>query len=245
MKSHSVFCPNCSSRIGAENINVHEFVGKCEGCDHVFPLNLRRIRPNTESPGPEPSQPSGVVIDRGWDRELLIVRRWFEPGLFGLLFFCIVWDGFLVFWYSMVLFGMEQRHQFEWMPVLFPLLHVATGVWMTYYVIAGFFNESVICTDWELFWVRHGPVPWYGNRDLLIEEIQGFEVDLGHSTNNQPSYSLSAHVDDGRKMVLVAGLQLRQAQYIGWHLANYLSVPLSESLSHPQPVQSPGGSPEP
>ena len=225
MKSRPVFCPNCSSRLRAENIHVQELTGKCECCDNLFSLDLRRITPDSGAPGPKPSRPKGVATERGWDGELLIVRRWFELGLFGLLFFCILWDGFLVCWYSAMLTDWKG-----WHAILIPILHLAVGVCLTYGLVGGFLNKTVIYVDWEMLRVRHGPVPWPGNRDLLVDEIHGMEIDYVRASNGQPDYALTAHTD-GRGVVLLTGMNCEQAKFIAWQIADYLSVPLSHCKS--------------
>ena len=50
-----------------------------------------------------------------------------------------------------------------WLMVLFPVLHLAAGVYITYSTIAGFFNRTEITLDGGLLSVWHGPIPWLGN----------------------------------------------------------------------------------
>ena len=50
-------------------------------------------------------------------RDFSIRWRWFSPMYFGLLFFCIAWDSFLIFWYSMAL---HMKHV-PWLMVVFPI----------------------------------------------------------------------------------------------------------------------------
>lgn len=229
MEPQPVVCPNCSSQLRGDDINIQELVGKCGRCDHLFRLEIPGPAPANEILGAEPSRPSGIVIEHGLNDELLILRRWFHPVLFFLLFFCIAWDGFLVFWYSIALFGDVQGDGFEWIAILFPICHVAVGIGLTYSVIAGFLNKTTLFVDRDFLSVRHGPVPWIGNRELLIESIQGIELDYVYSNDQQASYAVSAHADDGRQVVLLSGIPEKQADYIAWHLANRLGVPLANN----------------
>lgn len=85
--------------------------------------------------------------------------------------------------------------------------------------------------------VRHGPVPWYGNRELLIDEVRGVEIDYVYSSNEKPQYSVSVHViaadlqdanqdreeksfylvssqvDEGRQIVLLSGVKYPEAKH--------------------------------
>lgn len=234
VKSQAVSCPNCSAQVGADDINIKALVGKCAACSHIFPLPVgQQDADAVQDDELEPSCPSGIRLEYGPAGELYIRRRWFFPGLFFLLFFCIAWDAFLFFWYSMALFGpMNGDDGFQWIAVIFPVCHVAVGVGLTYYVLAGFLNTTKILVDQDTLYIRHRPIPWIGNRDLATPEIQGFELDYCYSQGNndaagEPHYSLSAHHIDSRQIVLLSGLKRNQARYIGYQLARHLDVPLS------------------
>lgn len=229
MDSEPVYCPNCSTQVRGENINIQEMVGKCARCDHIFRLTIDSPPPIKDSLGPEPSRPAGIAIEQGMHDELLLTRRWFHPSLIFLLFFCIAWDGFLIFWYSIAIFGGAKADGFNWMMILFPICHVAVGVGLTYFVIAGFLNKSTIFLDADLLAVRHGPVPWFGNCTLDTSGILGIELDYVSSKDSQPNYAVSAHADDGKQVVLLRGLNAKQAEYIAWQVANRLQVPLSNN----------------
>lgn len=59
--------------------------------------------------------------------------RWFQWTFVFLVFFCIAWDGFLLFWYGAALgigfLGDDAEPVLIMM--LFPLLHVAVGTGLT------------------------------------------------------------------------------------------------------------------
>ncbi len=100
------------------------------------------------------------------DRELIVQFRWFTPVAFFLVFFCIAWDSFLVFWYSMAGGG-----DAPWIFFVFPLAHVAVGVGLTYYTLCLFFNKTFIAADDETLRIRHAPLPWPGNKEIPSSEI--------------------------------------------------------------------------
>lgn len=235
MKSQSIHCPNCSYRVRAEDINITALVGKCARCDRIFDLPTNEgssdrggSSDRNNDLGPEPSCPSNVVQEIGLSGELHIKRRWFHPGLFFLLFFCIAWDGFLVFWYSMALFGVGENGGIEWVAVLFPIGHIAVGVGLTYYVLAGFLNTTRVLIDHTSLIVRHGPIPWIRNRNLPRDQIQGIEFGSTHSQNHQKFYAVCAHHTNGRQITLLSGLNHGQMQYIAYQLAKHLEVRLAK-----------------
>jgi hypothetical protein len=232
-KSKLLYCPNCNALIGADDINIKALVAKCAGCAHVFPLPMNNVvAAGIVEDEPAPARPNGIVEETGPNGELYIKRRWFSFGLFFLLFFCIFWDGFLVFWYAMAFAGWNNGGgAFMWLPILFPLLHVAVGIGLTYTVIAGFFNTTRILVDQEMLFLRHGPLPWWANRDLPTAEITAFQVDWSFSRNNSTSgrFRINVRRSDGGQVVLLSGLDGDQASFIAFTIAKYLGLPYSRS----------------
>lgn len=243
MKSQAIYCPNCDRKVPVANINLGDMVGMCSGCDHMF--SVRDMLDSGAIEEREPSRPSGVTIEKDVAGQLLIKRTWFQPMFIFLAFFCIAWDGFLVFWYSMAIFEGGGGDGFELIALFFPIAHVAVGIGLTYYTIAGFFNRSEIFLDQDGLHIRHRPLPWRGNRDLRHEEIQEIELEYSVSQDNQNGMMqmvVSAHHTDGRQIVLLNHIPVRHAEYIAWHLSNALDVPLvrkdrGEGISQAQAPQ--------
>jgi hypothetical protein len=146
--------------------------------------------------------------------DFVIVRRWFDPAkhLF-LAFFCVLWDGFLVFWYSNLMSGSAHTTTggtpgpFFY---LFPLIHVTVGIGLTYGVIAGFFNTTRIGLRGDDFFVEHGPIPWRGNRVLRARSITQFFTEEKVSTDKDGAttrtYHLAALVGDDERLRLLSNL---------------------------------------
>lgn len=225
MSSQRIYCPNCDRKVAAAGINIADMVGVCSGCDHVFSIRDRFGGAlNNES---EPSRPSGVTIEHGVGNDVLIRRTWFRPMFIFLLFFAIAWDGFLVFWYSMALFE-KNAGEFQWVAMLFPICHVAVGIGITYYTIAGFLNRSEISISQHGLQIRHRPIPWRGNRELRRDEIHEIELEFSVAENSNTGLQMvvSAHHVDGRQIVLLNNVPVRQAEYIAWQLASAFKVPL-------------------
>jgi hypothetical protein len=227
MASRQIACPNCGEIVPASDINIMALMAKCVGCDHVFSISPQSAR--SEQMETAPSRPSGITHETGFSGELILKRSWFHVALFGLLFFCIAWDAFLIFWYSIALFGpAKQGNGFDLMMVVFPIGHVAVGVGLTYYVVAGFLNKTKVMVDFENLTVSHGPIPWRGNQSLRREDVKEIELEFGGVSGNahQSTMIVSAHHVDGRQIVLLNSLPDRQAEYIAWHLADALKVPI-------------------
>ena len=170
---------------------------------------------------PKVPRPNTLQLIESFD-QLQLVRRWFTPGLFFLLFFCIAWDGFLVFWYSMAFgVGGGMPGPGKWLFVLFPIAHVAVGVGLTYFVIAGFLNRTVVTVTRESIQVRHFPVPWRGNKTVDLNEIDQVYCTMNVATTNQrgrssqPGFCVNLLFKDGLSDKLVGMLSSAdEARYI-------------------------------
>ena len=101
--------------------------------DAADPEASRLATPRREAPRPERfrQERSGTRTTIAW--------RWFGFQFLFLALFCVVWDAFLVLWYTMA-----TGPTMPLMMKLFPLLHVAAGIGLTYYTLAGFLNRTSV-----------------------------------------------------------------------------------------------------
>jgi len=112
--------------------------------------------------------------------------RWFSPVAIFLAFFCIAWMSFLAFWY-----GMAISSDGPWIMFIFPIVHVAVGVGLSYFTLCKFFNKSYININNQHLSVQHSPIPWWkGGVDIPSGQIdQVFVKEKKKSSKNGSSYS--------------------------------------------------------
>lgn len=215
-------CPTCGASIVADDVNLDRLVAKCRSCDSVFAFS-----PEASGAALERTAPRGPVempkrfrVER-LGSELKITRRWFSPIFFFLVFFCLLWDGFLVVWYlnagaAGIVF------------MLFPLIHVGVGVGLSYFTVCGFVNSTHVAANYESLRVRHGPLPWPGNRDVPRLDIdQLFTKEKVTQGKNGPSrtYELHAKLRSGKDVKLVSGLtEPDHARYMEQELERFLGI---------------------
>lgn len=166
--------------------------------------------------------PAGMSIEES-SAGTVITRRWFGVTMIFLAFFCVAWDGFLLFWY-----GMALGPNAPWIMTIFPLAHVAIGVGLTYFTLAGLFNRSWIKAANGVISVLHGPLPWLGNQVLPCTEIdQLFCREKVTQGKNGPNirYEVWACMRDGSNKKLLGGtLTDEQAIYIEQRLEKALGI---------------------
>jgi len=147
--------------------------------------------------------PENIRIDHG-PEGLILSFRWFSAKFIFLAFFCLIWDGFLVFWYSLAF-----TENAPLIMLVFPLLHVAIGIYLTYYVIAGIYNRTVVTVGQGRLSIQHGPIPWPGSRILQASELTQLYTEERVTRGKRGprvSYDLSAVSRDNKKIRLLTGL---------------------------------------
>jgi len=151
----------------------------------------------------EPALPESLtIIDHGTYVE--IVRRWFGPMTLAMTVFVLDWNGFLAAWYGAATEGGGL------VELLFPIGHVGVGVGLTYWVVAGWINKTRIMIGDGLVGVRHGPIPWFGNRDFELADLaQVYVIERTHTSKNgtSTSYELRAMTKAGRDVKLASGFK--------------------------------------
>ncbi len=232
-------CGQCGAPFREADLQLDRSIAVCSACGSVQRLagsttvaapDVSETPANRKSQGDVPVPDRFTVEDNG--QELIIRQRWFQWGLLFLLFFAIAWDSFLVGWYSMFAGGGGPPGVFGIVFFVFPIAHVAVGVGLTYFVLAGFFNSTVIRVAEGVLSVRHGPLPWRGNLDLPIDGIEQIYCqnklrtsrdDDGRTTTSM-QYEVHAVVE-GQKRKLLGGLhEADHALFVEQRLERFLNL---------------------
>lgn len=219
-------CHSCSKPIPAADINIKLAIAKCGACDAVFSfadeLGVDQ-RERAIAERPVVPTPKGYTVEN-FGSELEISRRWFTPAILFLVFFCVLWDGFLVFWYGIAF----SQDDVPWIMILFPTLHLAVGVGLTYFVLCCFVNRTRIKVSMGQLTVRHGPLPWPGNYTLNSADVEQLYCQSKFHQGKHGgryTYEVQALLHDGTKQKLVSGLDdSDQAIFIEQQLEDHLRI---------------------
>jgi hypothetical protein len=217
-------CKACGAAIDADHIDLARDIATCPYCGAVTRLEEVR-RSATEAPPavrPRVELPPRFTVEDTFGG-LTIRRRWFSPAILFLAVFAVGWDSFLVFWYATA-FATGA----PWIMVVFPVVHLAVGVVLTYSVVACFLNTTTVTAEDGRLTVRHGPLPWPGNTDLETADFdQLYCEEKVHRGKNGESrtYAVSALTRGGTKRKLLDGLtDADQAVFIEQRLEDYLKI---------------------
>jgi hypothetical protein len=206
----NLFCPKCGRPIPVEDVNLSTGLARCRACINL--LNVSTIHPPTPPPATAPDPRTQPILPfshrfhfNEFAGNLSIHWRWFNITYLFVAFFCVAWDSFLVFWYSMA-FGNPDA---PWIMKVFPIGHVAVGVVLTYATLCGFLNATTLTVGHDALTVRHGPLPWSGNRTLPATAIRQLHCERSGTRSRNGgtvySYGLFATLTDGQKLKLVSG----------------------------------------
>jgi hypothetical protein len=216
-------CKNCGASLEPENVAAALAIARCPHCDAVFAI----------APPPGDGVASGRVLQReriamprrfdilDLGNSLEIRRSWFSPGLFFLVFFCVFWNGFMIVWHGIAL------STGAWFMSCFGLLHTAVGIGLAYGTLAGFVNQTVIRVGQGLLEIRHGPLPWLGNKSFPAHEItQLYCKEHVHHGKNGTSvtYSVELILQRGKETLVRSLPECEQALYIEQELERHLKL---------------------
>ncbi len=197
-------CPSCGSFFRSEDFDTSKGLLTCSFCKALMTLGAPAgASASADRVREEVPLPPALAVRK--TREGLELRhRWFRPVHVFMALFCVGWNAILVFWYSMAF-----QNGAPTIMTLFPLLHVAVGVGMTYWTIAGLFNTTTLRVERRALVVRHAPLPWGGPGAIESGRIEQLYVkSVKHRGKHGVSFTYEVWVvlRDKRGIALVKGL---------------------------------------
>jgi hypothetical protein len=215
-------CPSCAALLGERDLDAARGLAKCGHCGALMALPAASAAPGTRARGEVPL-PARIQLEETL-RGVVIRRRWFSPMYVVLIPFCLVWNAFLVFWYSKA-----TDADAPWIFVVFPLGHVAVGAYLAYFTLAGLMNTTEIAVEGGALAVRHGPMPWPGQRTLERDSVrQLYSKEKIHrgKCGSHSTYELWTALADGKAVKLAGvGGEADQALYLEQRIERALALP--------------------
>lgn len=211
-------CRNCGAALSAADISPQLGAARCGHCRSLFALPTSSP---ASIPRPEVPLPAAFTMETQGDT-LVITRRWRNVGAWFLLFFALLWNGFLIVWHGIAL------SQGAWFMSAFGLIHTGVGLFLIYYVAALFLNSTVIRASSRGLESKSGPLPWKGDRQLGAGTVsQLYCTEKVHRSKNGSStrYGVEAVLPGNRRDTLVRGLpEADHALFIEQQLERHLGL---------------------
>jgi hypothetical protein len=225
-----LFCRDCGKPIDSDDVNIALAIAKCASCGSVFHF-AEQIGAASAVTAAKPTvaTPNGVRIEN-WGSELTLSYRWYTHAVWMLVVFCLVWDGFLIGWYTALAHTFKSGHYGtgEIIALVFPVFHILIGLGLTYACLTSFFNNTIIKASHGELSVWHGPLPCHKSVRLVANDVrQIFCTRREHRGRNTTSitYDVVALLYDGAGETLVQNLSdYARARYIEQELEKHLSI---------------------
>lgn len=158
-----------------------------------------------------------------------ISRKWFNSQIIFMTVFAVMWNVLLFKLYA------DMDESTDLFSKLFPLLHVAVGVSISYYALAGWLNKTNVFVSKDAIEINHGPIPWFGNKRFSCAELKQLYVNERVIKNrNAVSHKseLYAIFKDDVKVELLSDFEnSEQALFIEQEVENYLGIKNSNATS--------------
>jgi hypothetical protein len=219
-------CPKCGTEILAENMNLERMVAKCANCHSIFsfakPVDGSQAKAKLAAP-----QPDKVVLENLGGR-LTLRWHWFSWHILLVTGFAVFWNGILFFGFGGAIIS-GGASPFAVLPLMI-LPHFWVGLAMIYYAITGYVNKTTVTVDYGQLTVRHGPLPWWGNRQIEpahIVQLYSKENRSGYRRNNQWSGNFEVHaiLKQGKHQKLLSGLDSsEQALFVEQTIEDHLGI---------------------
>jgi hypothetical protein len=235
-------CAACGAPLTAKNLDRRLGIATCGQCGAMYDLS-KGDRPKIDEPEDLfalAEAPRDRALPVPQPPELDVTRnlegfeaswRWFGAQHVFLLFFAILWNGFLVVWYSIALgiFFQEGLRGDAFMMLVFPLLHVAAGIGVGYAAITGLVNRTTFTVRrGGQITVRHGPIPYWSSPTMRASDVDQLYVtrNVTRSKNGSTTtFALHALGRDGIDNVLVKGMQSAvQARWLERETEDVLAI---------------------
>jgi hypothetical protein len=220
-----IYCESCGRRLEPDELDLETATAKCRACGADFSIGENiQWRDRALKAERVAGLPQDLPLPRGIRAEktdwgFRITQRWFAPPHVFIAIFCAIWSSGLVAFYRNLL----QDPDSPTLAYLVPIVHVAVGLALGYWALAGLLNKTVISAEQGLLSVRHGPLPWRGRLTLpkaKIEQVYGADhrywvrrsASRDSATppqNPRSARSLDLHVlsSDGSDRVILKGLR--------------------------------------
>jgi hypothetical protein len=170
--------------------------------------------------------PEGLDVLQSGD-SVVIRRSWRTWAVLVMIPFLIFWFGFLGFWY----YHAFTDPKAPLMMFLFPLLHLAAGVALAYFMVCSLVNYTDVMISGSRVRCVIGPLPWWGSRDLPSEDIRGVTVRERWGNKGSVSYTVMVVDASNRERTLLSATPRReQADFIAASIREILGLDGSSAM---------------
>jgi len=154
--------------------------------------------------------------------ELYIKYKWSRVAGIALGAFALFWNGFLAVWYGIAFAGGAPLITF-----LFPILHLAAGIFIGHQALSMLFNTSEITVSQGQLSIEHRPIPAFkGNKYYPTAEIDQFYIKQKTGNKGKKYYEFRCKMIDGKDIKLISntGMSPEKMKELEAQLERYIGI---------------------
>lgn len=220
-------CIKCAAEIPAENMNLNRMVAKCAVCNSVFGFGGEfGGRVGVRSQPFDVPQPERVKVEER-NGSLTIRLPWFTYKILFMTLVAIFWNGIMLSLMGGAFFSLLTQGPSEF-SIFLVMPHFWIGLAMIYYVLTGYLNETRVTVGNGRLTVRHGPLPFWGNKEVATSDILQLFTRHNFTTlryNWGGHYELHAITGKNRREKLLSGWENPDyALFVEQEVENFLEI---------------------
>ncbi len=212
-----VTCSDCGRKLARDDINIDKMMGICPQCSNV--ITIKNTDDDVVNDRRYAMSKRISINSRGGDLNLEV--RWFSLVGFVLLFFCTIWDGFMIVWFYIAI------TKKIWLMAVCGTIHGLVGVVLTYFTLCVFVNRTVINVNRYKLKTVHKPLPWFGEIELDAREIEQLyckEIVSRSDSGTSVTYELWLIVNSEHKRIMRGAYNSNDVKYLEQEIENYLGI---------------------
>jgi len=172
-----------------------------------------------------PEQPKSIKVKQS-NHQITIIKKWFDCITVFFTGFTLFWS-YMSFSKFMPLFLNVNQIQFldleTIVPLLFGCIFLGFSIFLIYYTIAKWINQTYIYAYDDAIEVRHKPILWKDNLKLGIEQLQNL-YSKKIKIDQRLYFEVRAKTNNGADKKLIKVYKKEEALFIEQTLKNYLNI---------------------
>jgi hypothetical protein len=216
-------CGTCGSEIEPEDVDRQRGIVQCCRCQSVAPANASTEPSDQAAATPSLGEPSAVPEELRLltdDTAIEIVQPWFSGLAIPLAVLCIIASVAVP---ALAVAAIVYGH---WPAAILAVGLLAVVAGMTYATAALFVNQTTLRVDRDVVQVRHGPMPWPGNKYVAtqrIEQILCRRYFMHSQDGMRTFYKVLAATGQAKPLVLLSRLlDPASALFVEEHLQRFV-----------------------
>jgi hypothetical protein len=199
-------------------------VAQCAVCHSVFHFESEFTdgRIGVAVQKAETTRPENVQVEN-WSGGLTLYWRWLNWRILLFTTFALAWNAITISFFGIMMAGiLEGDFDRSYFFFCFP---IGISLFLVYYVLAGFVNQTKVIVDGQTIRIQHSPLPW-GSEKMVERGVVQLYTRKRYSGNYWfGHYHLYAISSKGEHVILLSGLETPEhAIFVEQEIEKFLGI---------------------